>query len=104
MADQSPGIEVLHLLDDFPPVPTEAWEAAIQKDLKGADYEKSLVWRTEAGIPVRPYYRRQDIAGFAAQTDTVPGQFPFVRGAGKAWQIRAGMAAAPRSDPRRFPA
>ena len=28
-----------------------------QKDLKGADYEKKLVWRTEEGIAVRPYYR-----------------------------------------------
>ena len=86
MAEPSPGTEALHLLEEFPAVPTEAWEAAIQKDLKGADYEKRLVWRSEAGIPVRPYYRKQDTAGLSAQADTVPGEFPFVRGSGKAWQ------------------
>ncbi len=45
------------LAEEFPPVPTAAWEAAIARDLKGADYEKKLVWRTEEGLAVRPYYR-----------------------------------------------
>lgn len=49
-------------LAEFPPVPAADWEAAIRKDLKGADYEKKLVWRTEEGIAVRPYYRREDLA------------------------------------------
>jgi methylmalonyl-CoA mutase len=51
----------MHLLDEFPPVPTAAWEEAIRKDLKGADYEKRLVWKTEDGIAVRPYYRAEHI-------------------------------------------
>ncbi|MEJ5369989.1 MAG: methylmalonyl-CoA mutase family protein [Bryobacteraceae bacterium] len=51
----------LRLLDDFPPVPTEAWEAAIRADLQGADYEKKLIWKTPEGISVRPYYRREDL-------------------------------------------
>lgn len=51
----------LRLLDDFPPVPTEEWEAAIRADLKGADYEKKLIWKTPEGIAVRPYYRREDL-------------------------------------------
>ena len=34
------------LLAEFPPVATDAWEAAIQKDLKGADYAKKLIWQT----------------------------------------------------------
>lgn len=29
------------LFTDFPPVDREAWIALIQKDLKGADFEKS---------------------------------------------------------------
>ncbi|MBP1635623.1 MAG: methylmalonyl-CoA mutase [Acidobacteria bacterium] len=49
-------------LDEFPPVPTAAWEQAIARDLKGADYEKRLVWRTDEGIAVRPYYRAEDAA------------------------------------------
>jgi methylmalonyl-CoA mutase len=51
----------LRLLEDFPPVPTEAWEEAIRGDLKGADYEKKLIWKTPEGIAVRPYYRREDL-------------------------------------------
>ena len=51
----------LRLLEDFPPVPTGAWEEAIRADLKGADYEKKLIWKTPEGIAVRPYYRREDL-------------------------------------------
>lgn len=51
----------LRLLEDFPPVPTEAWEEAIRADLKGADYEKKLIWKTPEGVAVRPYYRREDL-------------------------------------------
>src|SRR5277367_3170717 len=57
MSDGSTGSEILNLGQDFPPVSTATWEAAIQKDLKGADYEKKLVWRTEDGLAIRPYYR-----------------------------------------------
>ena len=81
------GTEILHLAQDFPPVPTAAWEAAIQKDLKGADYEKKLVWRSDEGLSVRPYYRSENLAGLEAQTASIPGRFPFVRGNAKAWEI-----------------
>ena len=87
MPDDRIGTEILNLGQDFPPVATATWEAAILKDLKGADYEKKLVWRSDEGIAVRPYYRSENIAGLAAQTGSVPGQFPFVRGNGKAWEI-----------------
>ena len=32
------------LFAEFPPVSTEQWEAVITTDLKGADYERKLVW------------------------------------------------------------
>jgi len=72
-------------LADFPPVSTADWEAVIQKDLKGADYEKKLVWRTEEGIKVKPYYRREDIAALKSETDLAPAQYPFTRGKGAGW-------------------
>jgi methylmalonyl-CoA mutase len=87
MRDDPAGTEILNLGQDFPPVATAQWEAAIRKDLKGADYEKRLVWRSDEGIAVRPYYRREDLAGLEAQTESAPGHFPFVRGDGKAWEI-----------------
>jgi methylmalonyl-CoA mutase len=90
------GTEILHLAQDFPAVPTAAWEAAIQKDLKGADYEKKLVWRSDEGVAVRPYYRSENLAGLDAQTASIPGQFPFARGNEKAWEID--QEAAPAAD------
>ncbi len=87
MPDEPAGSELLTLSPDFPPVPTAAWEAQIQKDLKGADYEKKLVWRTDEGISVRPYYRSDSLTGLEAQTDSAPAHFPFVRGSGTPWVI-----------------
>jgi len=87
MSDDPTGPSVLQLAEDFPPVPTELWEAAIRRDLKGADYEQTLVWRTDEGIAVRPYYRSKDLSGLEAQTATIPGHFPFVRGSGADWEI-----------------
>jgi methylmalonyl-CoA mutase len=61
------------LFSEFSPVSTEQWEAVIQKDLKGADYEKRLVWRTPEGINVRPYYRAENLKNLtlvrSAKTD-----------------------------------
>src|SRR5271170_2637347 len=87
MPSERAGNEMLTLGQDFPPVPTAEWEAAIRKDLKGADYEKKLVWRTDEGIAVRPYYRSEALAGLEGQTGSGPGSFPFVRGSGTAWTI-----------------
>jgi methylmalonyl-CoA mutase len=83
--DPAAGTENLTFRNDFPPVSREEWEAAIRADLKGADYEKRLVWRSEEGIAVRPYYRADDLVGLDAQIQP-PGTFPFARGGGKPWQ------------------
>jgi methylmalonyl-CoA mutase len=85
MPDNPAGNEILTISDDFPPVATGRWEEVIRKDLRGTDYEKKLVWRTDEGIAVRPYYRAEDLAGLGAQLETEPGQPPFVRGTGKPW-------------------
>ncbi len=69
----------LRLLEEFPPVPTEEWEAAIRADLKGADYEKKLIWRPPEGIAVRPYYRREDLP-----------QSRFRHCVARAWEIAEG--------------
>ncbi|MDE6006004.1 MAG: methylmalonyl-CoA mutase small subunit [Muribaculaceae bacterium] len=67
------------LFDMFSPVTTEEWKAKITADLKGADYDRKLVWRTNEGFNVQPFYRREDLAGLPA-LDTMPGEFPFLRG------------------------
>ena len=82
------------LFAEFPPVTTEQWEEAIIKDLKGADYDKKLVWKTIEGFNVRPYYRAENLADIKFM-DTQPGQFPFVRGTKKSneWLIRQDFCA-----------
>jgi len=77
------------LLHEFPPVATEAWEEAIVRDLKGADYDKKLLWKTDEGLAVKPYYRAEDLQGLE-YLDPPPGHFPYARGAqpSAAWRIR----------------
>jgi methylmalonyl-CoA mutase len=78
-----------NLLQEFPPVSTQSWEDAIHKDLKGADYAKKLVWQSDEGLAVKPYYRAEDIAGLEF-LDTAPGDFPYLRGSRTSgnWRIR----------------
>lgn len=78
-----------NLLSEFPPVSTKLWEEIIAKDLKGADYSKRLIWQTEEGLAVKPYYRAEDLAGLE-YLNAAPGDFPYVRGASCTgdWRIR----------------
>lgn len=66
-------------LDDFPAIATAEWEAKIREDLKGADYEKRLVWKTTDGIAVRPYYRSDDMQ-VLDHLGSLPGEAPYIRG------------------------
>lgn len=78
------------LFTDFASVTTEEWEAKINADLKGKDYERALVWKTWEGFSVRPYYRAENLESIS-YLDTLPGEFPFVRGnekTGNNWLIR----------------
>ena len=76
------------LFTEFPPVSTEQWEAAIAVDLKGADYERKLVWRTGEGFNVRPYYRAENLEGIQF-LGSQAGEFPYVRGtrANNHWRV-----------------
>ncbi len=67
------------LFDQFPEVSYAEWRAKVEADLKGADFNKKLVWRTNEGFDVQPVYRAEDIADFKT-TDSLPGQYPYVRG------------------------
>lgn len=67
------------LFEQFPPVSTEAWIEKVKADLKGADFEKKLVWRTNEGFNVQPMYRAENTEGMKS-TDSVPGEYPYIRG------------------------
>ncbi|MFO7827125.1 MAG: methylmalonyl-CoA mutase family protein [Bacteroidales bacterium] len=92
MADK---IKQTKLFDEFPPVSTQEWEDKINADLKGADYEKKLVWRTIEGFNVQPYYRAEHLKNLE-HLKYVPGEFPYVRGnkvKSNAWYIRQNIDA-----------
>ena len=77
------------LFADFPPVTTGEWMEVVTKDLKGADFQKKLVWKTNEGFHVNPFYRAEDVEGFPA-LENLPGQFPYIRGTKKenVWYVR----------------
>ena len=67
------------LFSEFQAPTTQEWLDKIEVDLKGADFQKRLVWRTNEGFNVQPFYRREDLKDLKA-VDSLPGEFPFVRG------------------------
>ncbi|MFP4468404.1 MAG: methylmalonyl-CoA mutase family protein [Bacteroidales bacterium] len=67
------------LFADFPPVSTKEWEDKIQVDLKGADYEKRLIWKSPGGLKIKPYYREEDLENLP-HTKVLPGESPYIRG------------------------
>lgn len=84
----------LNLLQDFPAISKQVWKDKIIADLKGADFDKKLVWRTPEGFSVQPFYRREDLKGLKT-TVSAPGQFPYVRGTrtNNEWAIRQNICA-----------
>ena len=84
----------VNMLADFAPVSTQVWKDKIIADLKGADFDKKLVWRTPEGFNVQPFYRREDLKGLKT-TVSAPGQFPYVRGTrtNNEWAIRQNICA-----------
>ena len=77
------------LFSEFPSVTKNEWEEKIIADLKGADYDKKLIWKTTEGINVKPYYRKEDLETLE-YLNVPPNEFPFVRGNRKDnhWEIR----------------
>jgi methylmalonyl-CoA mutase len=78
------------LFQEFPPISAGEWEEIIRAELKGADYEKKLIWKTREGFNIKPYYRLEDLDSLSFYR-SLPGEFPFVRGnfpEYKGWKIQ----------------
>jgi methylmalonyl-CoA mutase len=78
------------LFKQFPPVSTEDWMEKIGIDLKGADFNQKLIWKTNEGFDVKPFYRNEETQNLPF-ISSVAGNFPFVRGnkpSGNTWLIR----------------
>lgn len=83
------------LFQEFVAPSTQEWLDKIQVDLKGADFQKKMVWRTNEGFNVQPFYRREDVEKLQTP-DSLPGEFPFVRGNKKLdneWYVRQNIIA-----------
>ena len=61
------------LFEDFDEVSAKQWKQKIQYDLKGADYNETLVWKSPEGINVKPFYHEDD---FKEDFQPIPGQPP----------------------------
>lgn len=75
---------------EFAPNSTQEWIDKITKDLKGADFNRKLEWRTNEGFNVKPFYRLENLED-KNYLNTYPGDFPFVRGNKKSsnnWLVR----------------
>ncbi len=89
---------------EFPIPSYEQWREVTEKSLKGASFEKKLVTKTYEGISLQPMYQQKDTEGLSL-IDSLPGQRPFLRGAGavptkeKAWEISQEIAVA---TPKQF--
>ena len=79
-----------NLFSEFAPNTMQEWVDKVTVDLKGADFSKKLVWRTNEGFNVQPMYRLENMAELE-NLQGYPGEYPFVRGNNKdnnSWYVR----------------
>lgn len=50
-----------NLFNDFEPVSSKQWKNQIQYELKGADYNETVVWESPEGIKVKPFYHHDEV-------------------------------------------
>ena len=67
-----------NLFQDFEKITSKQWKNQIQFDLKGADYNDTLVWESLEGIKVKPFYHNDEDAVTNA-VSTTNTQFSIVQ-------------------------
>ncbi len=68
------------LFDDFPNVSKESWKKEAEKRIANPGTYEDLVWQTEDGIEIEPFYTEEEAKDFLFRDNLLPGEFPFVRG------------------------
>ena len=51
-----------NLFNEFNPVSSKQWKQKIQFELKGADYNETLIWNSPEDIKVKPFYDKEDLS------------------------------------------
>jgi methylmalonyl-CoA mutase len=49
------------LFSEFDPIPSKQWKQKIQFELKGEDYNDTLIWNSPENIMVKPFYSGEDL-------------------------------------------
>ena len=78
-----PETDTKNLFKEFPSVATTEWISAIIKDLKGADFDSKMVWKTSEGFNLNPFYREEDILNLKyikSENNPEVSGLPVVRG------------------------
>ena len=83
------NMEEKALFKEFAKVSSKAWKQKIQFDLKGADYNDTLLWESPEGIKTKPFYHADDLENietnqFFGNTEWAIGQEIFAQDAIKA--------------------
>ena len=63
-----------YLFNQFEPISTKQWKQQIQFELKGLDYNETLVWESPEGIKVKPFYHNDETL---SNISTVAPKKPF---------------------------
>ena len=51
-----------NLFKEFNPISSKQWKQKIQFELKGADYNETLIWNSPEDIKVKPFYDKDDVS------------------------------------------
>lgn len=85
----------ISLFHEFSAVSAKQWKLKIHYDLKGADYNETLVWESPEGIKVKPFYHADDAVessnNLRVSSDWAIGQLIYVANAEKANLKALGM-------------
>ena len=63
------------LFKQFNSVSSKEWKQKIQVDLKGLDYNESLIWKTNEGIDVKPFYHPDEFDSLPNVSETKATEF-----------------------------
>lgn len=66
------------LFQEFNPVSSKEWKQKIQFELKGADYNETLLWESLEGIKVKPFYHKDELE-HTFSVNTHVSQFKIVQ-------------------------
>lgn len=67
------------LFSEFSPSTAQEWKDLIVNDLKGGDYNKKMLWKTNDGIEIEPFYTLSNIEQLEYLNSNI-NEYPFVRG------------------------